>query len=45
MNAKLNKGHSGLDAIMREIVNAEKKTILVTQNIDNFHTEAKKAKK
>ena len=44
LQAKLNKGHTSLDAIMREIISADKKTLLVTQNIDDFHGEAQRAK-
>ena len=30
---------------MREIINSNKNTVLVTQNIDDFHIEAQKQKK
>lgn len=38
---KPNKGHLGLNAIIGDLCASNKKSMLVTQNIDNFHVEAK----
>lgn len=43
--AKPNKGHEALHKIIQEILGANKKAMIVTQNIDDFHPEALFVKK
>lgn len=39
IKAKPNRGHAALNDILEELARRGKEVSLVTQNIDNFHTE------